>query len=603
VRPIESVEIMAGDAEWIEYDPEEEYFLAPLMSGTVGLDVWPGEEPPRGLHSPQRSGAAEAYLWAWFGPAPMVGYSATYWVVRVGGVAVVVRYPGDEPFEGLLRALGRSNATAEELSDVEAVLQTSFPDWSPQLVRAERVIRRHFRRKLEEPFLTTARQAINIQWTLAYEEEDSPRRRFEEARQLLLLRFPFFSAAAWNLKLIETPGIGTVSVDPAARCYVDPAWVVKLKASEFAGVLYHELSHLIRMHFHRGQRIGADPKLWNLACDLEINDAKDFRQARARLSLPVEAVRPSEFGLPEGLTAEEYYVGLRYRDADALPLARGIAFGRCGSVASGSPEPWERSPDAAGDGDGLEKKRGAPAESAQGRRPFWQENGDADLSERPSVALEVNELAQRVARSIMSDQTWGNRPGTIPGSWKRWARRRLSSSYDWRPELARAVRGALAEASGMVDYTFRRPSRRSSVLWPVILPALRAPRPDVAVIVDTSGSMSEELLGKALGELEGILKANDRQRVTVYAVDAAVHVVQRVWRAGDVELRGGGGTDMGVGIKAALKQRPRPSLIVVLTDGHTPWPKRPPAVPVVVGLLGRGYAWGPTWATTVSIPA
>lgn len=44
---------------------------------------------------------------------------------------------------------------------------------------------------------------------------------------------------------------------------------------------------------------------------------------------------------------------------------------------------------------------------------------------------------------------------------------------------------------------------------------------------------------------------------------------------------------MGVGIDAALALKPRPQLIIVLTDGETPWPATPPAASVVAALVGR----------------
>ena len=47
---------------------------------------------------------------------------------------------------------------------------------------------------------------------------------------------------------------------------------------------------------------------------------------------------------------------------------------------------------------------------------------------------------------------------------------------------------------------------------------------------------------------------------------------------GAIRLEGGGGTDMGAGLDAAAALRPRPDLIIVLTDGFTPWRPAPPPV-------------------------
>jgi predicted metal-dependent peptidase len=101
--------------------------------------------------------------------------------------------------------------------------------------------------------------------------------------------------------------------------------------------------------------------------------------------------------------------------------------------------------------------------------------------------------------------------------------------------------------------------------------------------------MTGDLLGRVLSEVEALLQRvglRDRQ-VRVLSCDAEVHSVRRVSRASQVELLGGGGTDMGEGITQAVGLKPRPSIVVVLTDGLTPWPDDPPrGVRVIVGLLG-----------------
>jgi predicted metal-dependent peptidase len=68
---------------------------------------------------------------------------------------------------------------------------------------------------------------------------------------------------------------------------------------------------------------------------------------------------------------------------------------------------------------------------------------------------------------------------------------------------------------------------------------------------------------------------------------------------------------MGAGIEAVARLRPRPSVLVILTDGMTPWPaEAPKAMVVVVGLIGAedgsrgGQVWAaPAWARVVHVDA
>ncbi len=242
--------------------------------------------------------------------------------------------------------------------------------------------------------------------------------------------------------------------------------------------------------------------------------------------------------------------------------------GRCGSCATGVREWWEDGPPGEGTPPGLTP-------------------GEAELVRR-EVARQVEAARSR---------------GDIPGHWRRWAEEKLRPRVDWRRELAAAVRHALADAAGASDYTYRRPSRRQGQVGngKVIFPALRQPIPRVAVVVDTSGSVSDQMLARALAEVAGVLKASgQREGVHVLAVDATVQACRRVFRPEQVELAGGGGTDMGEGLAAAEKLRPRPQVAVVITDGYTPWPAEPPwGIRTVVVLVGGGTA--PGWAKTIRI--
>lgn len=181
---------------------------------------------------------------------------------------------------------------------------------------------------------------------------------------------------------------------------------------------------------------------------------------------------------------------------------------------------------------------------------------------------------------------------------------------NWKRELAALVRADLGTVSGARDYSMSRPSRRTHASPQVVLPAMRQPPPPrVTVVIDTSGSVDDAMLDQGLAEVRAILRlcSVGSREVTVLGVDATVQTGRKVRSVSQVALAGGGGTDMRVGIDRALAARPRPHLVVVLTDGMTPWPSEDPGTPVTAVLLGpygkNAAGAVPAWMRKVVVPA
>ena len=380
-------------------------------------------------------------------------------------------------------------------------------------------------------------------------------------------RFPYLASGLFGAQVTAKPGIQTVAVDEGWRLHADPELAAAWTPAQLGSVLVHHVSHLLRAHGERAIGSGITPddaRAWVRGADAEIND--DL--VAAGLDLPGRPVLPGHLGAEEGLLAEQYFVAVR--SAGGGSAAGDWAAGDwdldCGSGADGWARDWDAS--------------GTPALSP------WQ------------ARLLCRQVAQDCVRHARE-------AGNVPAGLLRWAEQTLQPAVDWRRVLAAELRRAVADAAGAVDYSYRRPSRRASVAGAVVLPALRRPVPEVAVVCDTSGSMTGDLLAAALAEVEGLLRSLGlARRVRVLACDTAVGPARRVTSARQVELVGGGGTDMGAGIAAAAALRPRPAVAVVLTDGFTPWPGRPPrGTRVVVALLGDEAPDAPAWARAVRVPS
>ncbi|MEE6258052.1 vWA domain-containing protein [Plantactinospora sonchi] len=385
---------------------------------------------------------------------------------------------------------------------------------------------------------------------------------------------PYLAAALFALSPVESRRVPTMAVDRHWRCYVSPTFVARSSVEDLAGVWVHEVSHLLRDHHGRGDRVAAERDLhgpgerlrMNIAADFEINDDV----YGDGLCLPRDAVVPALLRLPVGLLMEEYLRLFRLG-----PYTQDLVWLDCGSGADGLDREWELGPDG-----------------AHGLSP----------QERDAVRF-------RVAQGISA------RPGDVPKGWQRWAEEAFHPPQPWRDLLGAAIRSAATGQGAGEDYSYGRPARRSTSLPGVVLPSLRRRPPQVSVVIDTSGSVSDAELGSALLEVAAIVRAvgGRRDLVSVLPCDATAGIVHRLCRAEGIPLVGGGGTDLRTGFVRALGTRPRPDVVVVLTDGQTPWPPERPACRTVVGLFRREpVSWEeddpdyvpdppPAWARVVTI--
>ena len=131
-----------------------------------------------------------------------------------------------------------------------------------------------------------------------------------QARLRACQRWPFASHAILSMVPVERPGFGTLSVDQHWRLYFDESALAEMGTEEAAGVILHELDHLLKRHHKRGKfMVGEDASrwdLWNFATDAAINAGLRTEG----IPLPEGVVFPETIGQPDGLSAEEYFRNL-----------------------------------------------------------------------------------------------------------------------------------------------------------------------------------------------------------------------------------------------------------------------------------------------------
>lgn len=414
--------------------------------------------------------------------------------------------------------------------------------------------------------------------------------RIMAARVLAQNRWPYISHLLFSLRLVpvDPSVLESMGVDAGWRLYFNEEFVMRQTVDNLATVLQHEAMHCMLNHSERFPQLrDSEPQheLFNIAADCGINHV--IEESGFKFEGKDQPVRYKDF--PEinsrMSTEQAYYILKNRKSEDPQPPKQGkggkgdngnTASKDCGSVSGGTPRDYEISL-------------------------------DDDVS--PAASEETKSVVKaQVAGAIVNA---GRDAGSIPGELVRWADDFQNPKINWRRQLAVRVRAALATKAGRRDYSMMRPSRREQGLVSgevrFRLPAMRQPNdPKTKVVVDTSGSITQEALKITLSEVMGITKAvGNSEGIFVIPCDSVAYPAQRVKSQADVKkmkLPGGGGTDMGEGIYAAITAKPKPDVVVVVTDGYTPWPSRKPigCDNYIVLLTESAQADNvPSWAKTI----
>ncbi|HEX6162463.1 MAG TPA: VWA-like domain-containing protein [Vicinamibacterales bacterium] len=389
-------------------------------------------------------------------------------------------------------------------------------------------------------------------------------RDLQTARLRASYQRAYFAPALYTLIPVKTELIASMAVDAQWRLYYNEAWLATHTVEENASLLIHEVSHLLRDHEARKKAAAAtNPRLWNTAADCEIND--DL--AAEGLPLPGDPPHPQKYGMPVGSTAEIYYQTLSKPDP-----SQSTAQCDCGSGADGERRAWELPPD----------------EQTSGGTPGVD-------------AVKADMVRRDVAQKIMD---MSGLAGEVPLAWRRWAHSMMTPRVDYMAIIRRTVRTALRESTlGRYDRTYRHPHRRQACYGEFIMPSFYQPRPRPGFLIDTSGSMQETQLSRAITELGALTRQLGRGNdVLVACCDAAVQGVKKAFNPERMELLGGGGTDLRKGLDwFSARKGGAIDLLIIVTDCETAWPDEAPPFPVVTIRVGNGLPppWGDRGANKV----
>jgi predicted metal-dependent peptidase len=289
----------------------------------------------------------------------------------------------------------------------------------------------------------------------------------------LLMDEPFFAALSRKIEKRADYNIPTagVRVDPDSAQFemiYNPDFFASLPEEHVRGVLKHEFYHLIFEHVTSRKPEGVPHKAWNIAADLAINS---HLQGELPEMACMPGVGPFE-DLPLHKSAEWYLANLPQKDE-----------GDEGGSGSGE----------GGEGDG----EGEPGSFDD--HSGWDDNADSPQQQAANQMAKErlkNAMKEAAKEAAQSAKGWGS----ISGAVKEDILKRLESKVDWRKVLRYFIK------------TSQRASRRSSVKrinkrYAYIHPGKKVQRQaKIAIAIDQSGSVSDDMLEKFFAELNKLSK-------------------------------------------------------------------------------------------------
>ena len=330
---------------------------------------------------------------------------------------------------------------------------------------------------------------------------------FVKARSRLLLGNPFLGTLCLRQKPVEWDQ-PTGAVD-GKHLFYNVKWFEKLTDMEREGFLAHEIMHLVLMHHTRRQERNAHK--WNVAADYAINN-----------HLIAEG-----FILPKGGLVDDQYADMTtehiYNALPEPPSGWDTVYcdaGKCGGVLD--------HPDSDG---------------TAGKASAIESELTVAVNQAAEQAKAQGKLSARM-ETLISDIT--------------------DPKVDWKNVLARFLR-----SNNKSDFTWARPNRRF-IANGLYLPSLHNPcLEEIAIAVDTSGSVSEDELTQFTTETSHILHELNPERVQFIQCDAEINDTTEYTREDlplKVAYKGRGGTAFSPVIDYINENHPNIAALVYLTD-------------------------------------
>ena len=318
---------------------------------------------------------------------------------------------------------------------------------------------------------------------------------FEEIIQKCILQVrrecSFFGSLMLFAQIEKSKNLPTAATD-GRKIFFNEDFLNSLSSKEQNALMLHEVLHMALLHVTRRQ--SRDPHIWNIAADIVVNDLIE---------------RNTSFPLPEGAITDN-----RFQDKSVEYIYEALLKSKkkYKLVITDILEPSNANSD--------ESKK----DSNDVMEPLSQEETD----EIESFWKDKMEILKNSSEHQLS-----NGKGSLPAGIEEEISTILEPEVDWRHALWKYV--------GKTPADFDDLDRRF-IYKGLYLESLLTEAVEVSVCIDTSGSVSDDLLKQFAGELKGILRSYPNVKCSLFFADtnlAGPYEIDRIEQMPKAVGRGG----------------------------------------------------------------
>ena len=430
--------------------------------------------------------------------------------------------------------------------------------------------------------------------------KEEARKALDRARHAIVMKFPFIGEISLRMGLIPTnDSKNPTSTSDGSNIYIDTEFMSKLRKEELSFVIGHSVWHNVLLHPARKET--REPKLFDLACDMEVNWLLKQNNDEGAFDIPFNAPMPPYD--VQGESCEVIYDWLLKKckmkpnagknnneENQQQPNNQQEQNNDSSSQQDSQENEWE-CPDNSNVDSNLKAK---PKKDKSNRGQFdthrytdgsEQEEDDGkghvDNDFKPKMSRSFCEEMREATISQLQKSALGH--GSIPVGIEQFIKRLEKPEIPWQEHLAQFITQI---HSGKLEWT---PPSRRHLYQDLYLQSHREKKIRIALAIDTSGS-TYNIMPNFFAEMESLMKQFSAYEITRIDCDAAIENVVVYDHdaspfnkndAKNVQFNGGGGTSFIPPFEYVEANNIDIDAFVYLTDGYGPAPEQQPRYPVL----------------------